>query len=272
MGGRGGSAMGGASNGGSSSVPGNGSPGCGASEPLESGRFTIDIDGNEREYVLDVPRSYDTDRPYRLVFAWHWVSATADDVVSGEPGPYGGLGPYYGLKELADETAIFVAPEGIDFGWLNEDDVDVDFARGMLEHFKANLCIDEDRIFSTGFSYGAMMSIAVGCELGDVFRAIAPMSGSLLSGCNLMKDDPLAFWGAHGDADEDVPPDEGRTARDIFVERNHCSEQTTPTEPSPCVAYQGCDGGYPVHWCEFDGDHTQWPGAPEPLWEFFSQF
>jgi poly(3-hydroxybutyrate) depolymerase len=252
--------------------PGRGGPGCGSSDPFRSGRITVDIDGTEREYVLDVPSSYDTNHPYRLIFAWHWVGVSAEDVVGGEPGEYGGLGPYYGLKALADDSAIFVAPEGIDSGWLNDDDRDVDFARGMLEQLNDNLCIDQDRIFSTGFSYGAMMSIAVGCELGDVFRAIAPMSGSTLSGCNLMKDDPLAFWGAHGAGDEDVTPEEGRAARDIFVERNHCQGQTEPTDPSPCVAFEGCDAGHPVHWCEFDDDHTQWSGAPEPLWRFFAGF
>jgi polyhydroxybutyrate depolymerase len=252
-------------------TPGPGSSGCGATEPLRSGRFDIDIDGTERQYVLDVPSSYDTNHPYRLIFALHWVSATANDVVSGEPGEYGGLGPYYGLKALADDTAIFVAPEGIDNGWLNEDDVDIDFVRGMLEQLNAKLCIDQDRIFSTGFSYGGMMSIAIGCEMGDVFRAIAPMDGSRLSGCNLDKDDRVAFWGDHGQDDVDVTPEEGHSARDVFVERNHCQAQTAATEPSPCVAYAGCDAGYPVHWCEFNGDHTQWPGAPQALWEFLAE-
>jgi poly(3-hydroxybutyrate) depolymerase len=269
--GTGGSGVGGAPNNGSGGAQGSGSPGCGAAEPLESGRFRIDINGTEREYVLDVPSSYDTNHPYRLIFAWHWVDVTANDVVSGEPGPYGGLGPYYGLKALANETAIFVAPEGVDSGWLNENDVDIAFLRGMLERFNSNLCIDQGRIFSTGFSYGAMMSVAVGCEMGDVFRAIAPMSGSTGSGCNT-KDSPIAYWSAHGALDTDIPPDYGWTAREIFLQRNHCEEQTTATEPSPCVAYAGCDDGYPVHWCEFDGDHTQWSNAPAPLWAFFTQF
>jgi poly(3-hydroxybutyrate) depolymerase len=176
------------------------------------------------------------------------------------------------LKALANDTAIFVAPEGIDFGWLNPDDRDIAFARGMLEQLNAGLCIDQDRIFSTGFSYGAMMSVAVGCEMGDVFRAIAPMSGSRESGCNDLKSDALAFWGAHGNADVDILPEEGRIARDIFVARNHCEEGTAAAEPSPCVEFEGCDTGYPVHWCEFNGAHTQWSDAPQPLWNFFTGF
>ncbi len=254
------------------SSPGRGSSGCGAEEPLESGRFTIDIDGIEREYVLDVPDSYDGNHPYRLIFAWHWADAYAQDVVTGEPGPYGGLGPYYGLKALADESAIFVSPEGIEEAWFNEDDTDIDFLRGMLERFNEGLCIDQDRIFTTGFSFGGMMSVAVGCEMGDVFRALAPMAGATTSGCNEAKDDPIAFLGIHGSSDVNIDLELGYQPRDIFLRRNHCEPSTVATDPSPCVAYEGCDEGEPVHWCEFDGDHTQWDGAPRAIWDFFSQF
>jgi polyhydroxybutyrate depolymerase len=253
-------------------VAGRGGPGCGASDPLASGRYTIDVGGSEREYVLDVPSDYDGDRPYRLIFTLHWVSVGADAVVTGDQGEYGGLGPYYGLKALADESAIFVSPQGLDNGWYNENDVEVDFVRALIEHLSDNLCIDQDRIFSTGFSYGGMMSIALGCEMGDVFRAIAPMSGSRTSGCNLDKTDRVAFWGAHGASDVDVTPEEGRSARDVFLQRDHCEQETTAVDPSPCAAYDGCDAGYPVTWCEFDDDHYQWSEAPAAMWQFFTQF
>jgi poly(3-hydroxybutyrate) depolymerase len=36
----------------------------------------------------------------------------------------------------------------------------------MLERFEGELCIDQSRMFSTGWSYGGMMSLAVGCARG----------------------------------------------------------------------------------------------------------
>jgi hypothetical protein len=42
--------------------------------------------------------------------------------------------------------------------------------------------------------------------------------------------------------------------------------------PMPCVSYSGCDPGYPVAWCEFDGGHTVPPFAAEAIFKFFSQF
>jgi hypothetical protein len=98
------------------------------------------------------------------------------------------------------------------------------------------------------------------------------MAGSLWSGCE-DGSAPVAFWGSHADPlDSVVAPSAGRDARDVFLERNGCSDQTTPTDPSPCVTYQGCQAGYPVTWCEFPGDHFTPDFAPEAVWSFFAQF
>jgi hypothetical protein len=63
------------------------------------------------------------------------------------------------------------------------------------------------------------------------------------------------MWGSHGTADNVVPIANGRSARDQVLSENHCGTQTMATDPSPCVAYEGCDNGYPVTWCEWDGGH-----------------
>jgi poly(3-hydroxybutyrate) depolymerase len=142
----------------------------------------------------------------------------------------------------------------------------------MLEYFNSKLCIDQTRIFSLGFSFGGMMSNAIGCEMANVFRAIAPMSGALYSGCTQTNEQPIAVWMAHGTTDNVVPLDDGKAALAVFLERNGCSAQTMPTQPSPCVEYQGCAAGYPVHYCEFNGGHGPQGFAPDATWDFFSQF
>jgi poly(3-hydroxybutyrate) depolymerase len=230
-----------------------------------SGRFSIDVSGTMREYILAVPDDYDSSQPYRLVFAWHPRGGSAEQVATG----FGG--GYYGLESLANGSAIFVSPEGIDQGWANSGGRDIEFLRAMLERFRGELCVDESRIFSTGFSYGGMMSFAVGCAMGDVFRAIAPTSGALYSGCE-DGDHPVAMLGFHGDNDTVVPLSDGERGRDVFLERNHCQAQTTPVEPSPCVRYEGCDEGYPVIWCEFSGGHSPQSNSAQAIWDFFSQF
>jgi hypothetical protein len=94
----------------------------------------------------------------------------------------------------------------------------------------------------------------------------------------------VAMMGFHGDDDGTVMISGGRTARDIFVQRNGCTQQTMPTQPSwcdglssnnqpcTCVSYQGCAAGYPTTWCEFNAGHTPAPNSAATIWSFFSQF
>jgi poly(3-hydroxybutyrate) depolymerase len=49
------------------------------------------------------------------------------------------------------------------------------FLRAMIDQIEGGLCIDKSRIFSTGWSYGGMMSLAVGREFGGIIRAVEPM-------------------------------------------------------------------------------------------------
>jgi len=258
--------MAGSSSGGS----GGASPGmgCGSTSPLTSGRATIDVDGTMREYILKVPDGYDASKPYKLIFGWHWRGGVAQDVATGSI--IGG--PYYGLESRAAGSAIFVSPEGIDMGWANTGGRDIAFLRAMLDLFNSKLCIDQGRIFSTGFSYGGMMSDSIGCEMADVFRAIAPNSGALYSGCKQANDHPVAVFLMHGDNDTVVPLADGQAARDVFLERNACGTTTSPVDPSPCVSYEGCTEGYPVVYCEFSGGHMPWSSAPDAVWKFFNQF
>jgi polyhydroxybutyrate depolymerase len=246
-GGSGGSAGGSAGTGGSG---GRLSAGCGTPTTLTSERTSIDVAGTMREYVLDIPDDYDPSKPYKLIFGWHWRGGVANDVVSGQI--IGG--PYYGLKSRSNGSAIFVSPEGIEMGWANSSGRDIAFLRAMLDHFNANLCIDQSRIFSTGFSYGGMMS--------DAFY----------SGCREPNMNPIAVWLAHGDNDTVVSLADGQEVRDKFLERNGCGTTTTPTEPSPCVSYDGCADGYPVVYCEFSGGHSPASFGPDAIWNFFDQF
>jgi polyhydroxybutyrate depolymerase len=241
------------------------SAGCGTAAAVASGRFTIDVSDTARDYILELPDDYDSSRPYRLIFGWHPRGGTAEQVANG----FGG--GFYGLERLAEGSAIFVSPEGIDEGWANPGGRDIAFLDAMLGRLEGELCIDQSRIFSTGFSYGGMMSLAVGCARGDVFRAIAPMSGALYSGCEDGAA-PIAMLGFHGVDDTLVPLANGVAGRDVFVERNGCEPEGSAVDVDGCLSFQGCAEGSPVTWCEFDGGHTPAPGSAQPIWDFFSQF
>jgi polyhydroxybutyrate depolymerase len=254
---------------------GGGSPssGCGSTAPRQSGTYTINVGGTEREYILTLPDNYDPNHAYPMIFGWHPLGGSAQGVANTS----GFIGGYYGLRSRANNTVIFVAGQGLpdnnnNRGWPNTNGRDIAFLRAMLERFRSELCIDESRLLSTGFSFGGMMSDLIACQLGRTFRAVAPMAGTLITSYNTCVGEPVAAMVIHGDVDDAVPISGGRQFRDYLRGTNNCGSTSTPVEPSPCVAYAGCDAGYPVTWCEFSGAHTVPNFASAAIWNFFSQF
>jgi polyhydroxybutyrate depolymerase len=259
--------------------PAMGSSGCNAADFPASGNFMIDVAGTPREYIVKIPTDYDSSKPYKLVFAWHGLGGSAEQIANGL------RGGYYGLEARAMGSTIFAAGQGLQTsnsvgsgaGWPNTGGQDVAFVKALYERLRGEYCIDETRVFSTGMSYGGIMSNTLGCQMGDVFRAIAPMAGSGPRGnCT----GQVAVWMTHGNTDTVVPFDStvmggfsgGVQSRDFWAMANHCDTTTTMVGPERCVAYEGCDDGHPVHWCEFDGGHTIPSYASEAIWKFFSQF
>lgn len=249
---------------GGESGDGVGSDGCGATNHPTSGKYTIQVNGKTREYTLDVPQDYDPNTPYPITFGLHWLGGNSGDVVNNG---------YYGLKERSQGGMIFVSPEGLvangNSGWANQGGEDVEFVALMLDRFEAELCIDTEHVFATGFSYGGMFSNAIGCALADRFRAIAPHAGSLWSGC-VPGSEPIAYFGTHGSNDQVVDIDAGEDARDEFRSRNGCSNSSNPVGSNGCVRYEGCDADNPVVWCEFTGGHNTPGFAADEIWAFFS--
>lgn len=232
--------------------------------------YTLDVSGTTREFYVSVPATYDPAQPTRVVFGWHWRGGNARNVISGTFG-----GAYYGLKSRMSNV-IYVAAEGLvdngTTGWANTGGRDIAFLRALLDYLDANYCVDKSRIFSVGFSYGGMMSDNIACQLGDTFRAVAPIAGALFGGTRGCVNERVAAHVTHGSADDTVDIASGIAARDYFIATNHCTTVTQAIEPSPCVEYTGCDAGYPVVWCEHTGGHTVPSFASAAIATFFQRF
>jgi poly(3-hydroxybutyrate) depolymerase len=254
-----------------------GSSGCGATTfPAGDMTYTIDVAGVSRTYIVGLPAAYDSNKRNRLVFAWHGRTGTATQIAGG-----GATRSYYGLRARMTDT-IFVAGQGLgtaadpaDTGWPNTNGADIAFVRAMIGWLNSNYCVDQARIFSTGFSYGGIMSHTIGCQMSDVFRAIAPIAGAIF-GRPTCTTHPIAAWITHGTMDTSasggVDYSAGMTARDRLVTLDHCAATTVAAAPSPCVSYDGCDNGFPVHWCSHTGAHVIPTFAAEGIANFFLQF
>ncbi|GAB3649879.1 CE1 family esterase [Glycomyces tarimensis] len=267
-----------------SSAQASATAGCGQAPTMTSGTHTIQSGGKSRSFILDIPSGYDRNRPYRLVFGFHWWGGTAQDVATGQAVQTGTYA-YYGLKRLAGDSTIFVAPQGLDNAWANSGGEDIAFVDDMIALIEGDLCVDTDQRFSLGFSYGGAMSYSLACSRPDMFRAIAPYgSPGFVSGCS-GGTEPVAVFAAHGTTDNFT---DGISQRDRFVANNGCTPQTTPSPPQGSrthitTEFAGCSTDHPVVWASFDEGHIQAPrdgaagdGAdswlPGATWEFFNRF
>ncbi len=263
--------------GGSSSAGGaSGTTGCGMTNypapcNTSGSPCSIDVTTNgtvtTRQYYVKLPSNYDPSKAYPVVFEFHYLGGSAEAIFNDT---------MYNVRPNF-ANAIYVIPQGLagsdgNRGWPNTNNQDINFTKAMVSTLEASYCIDQSRVFSMGFSYGGMMSITIGCLMPDVFRAIGVESGfSIVYNCNPSHE--IAVWQTQGDQDTTVTPTNAEAARDIFVKLNHCSSTTQAVNPSPCVAYDNCDTGYPVTWCLIAGEsHALWNQSGPAIATFFQKF
>jgi polyhydroxybutyrate depolymerase len=77
---------------------------------------------------------------------------------------------------------------------------DVAFLRGVLTNVMSSLCVDQNRVFVTGYSNGAIMASVLACVDAAQVAAIAPVSGiANPSHCNPSRPVPVVAF--HGTSD-----------------------------------------------------------------------
>ena len=233
-----------------------------------------------RTVRIDVPKSYDKNKPYKLIFGMQCMGGWAGGVQDEG---------YYGLKPLdKNETAIFVAPEGNgnQAPWAQDDYILFDELLAMLED---SFCIDSSRVFSTGFSYGSMFSNGLSWNHQDVLRAVAVYETAERNiWLPQRKQMGIGWMGVLGLDDNLCTPEMGRNARDIILTlnseggkaKNERAEEAQRNAAHKCYDYTTVEERFPVRWCTQSGGHI-WdhkdPGqqkswVPETTWDFFNKF
>ena len=302
------------SSGGSSDAgtsPTNQSAGCGTAPTITQYNngipIPITVNGSsQRRYILNVPNPYVNTTPYKLILAFHELHGNDVEMYSQR---------YYELLPRSNNTTIFVAPNGVNgstpcsgtgsgdqgCGWPYAGGSNMAFVDALVSQIEQNFCVDTNRIFATGWSYGASMSYEVGCErpLGVTsatwgVRAIAIYSGAQMSG-SCSPSTPVAYYASHGIRDGTLSYgsvsllDGGVSGGGLglcqkFAMANGCTwalpTAAVASGPHVCTQEADCKTGYPVEFCSFDGDHTAYPDSglvtsswgPQEAWSFLNQF
>lgn len=274
------------------------SAGCGQARTLQDGLQTVASGGTQRTYFLETPDAYDNTHPHRVIFMFHWNYGSIDAIVNPPDADRNTDRPFYGLGDASDGETIFVVPQGLvnpggGAGWANPGNRDVVFTDDMLAAISADLCIDTSRVFATGFSYGAGMSVALACVRPNAFRAAVVYAPAFISGVSPEQcTTPVAFFGSHGVDDPVLNYQTGLSVLSTFTRLNGCTAMTPP-EPAPdghgCVSYEGCS--VPTRFCNFGagqgnpfntslrghyptskdpGQTVSW--VPAEAWSFIAQF
>ena len=275
------------------------SSGCGKAPTIASSNYNnghhiaITVGSMAREYILNVPTNYDNTHPYKFVIAYHELNGNDDEMYRNS---------YYHLLPLSNNSTIFVAPNGQQnnanctqasgCGWPNPSDSDMKLADAVVAQIEQNFCVDTNKIFATGWSYGASMSEQTACERplsgatnGWGVRAIAVYSVAYLSNtdnCKATSSKPVAYYASHGTNDTVLPYSGGVSIAQTWAAADGCTA-ATPTQATGnhvCTNYMGCSAGYPVEFCSFVGPHTPDPTDSgggtsweyQNVWTYFSQF
>jgi len=255
---------------------GGSTPSCAGYSAPEKRDYTLTIThgGLERTAVVHIPPGYDGTKPVALVFNnhgnMHYASMQAK---------------MSHLYEFADKrNVVTVAPQGTGglaagwnvgkspMGYIYDKVDDVGFFKAMLDELGKTICLDERRIYCTGFSLGGSMCYRLSCDVANRFAAIASVSGpDGTVSCNPSRPVPLLH--IHGTADSfaGYEPDKngGMNKGAEFYVSNHakrtgCGNTTKVTFEKgkvTCKTYQGCKDNVEVTLCTVEGGGHTWPGG-----------
>jgi polyhydroxybutyrate depolymerase len=151
-----------------------------ASDPHAFERFTLEVDGRTREYLLHVPATGERRGPTPLVISLH-----------GGGGHAGGVDAQSGWGVLAQREGFAVAlPEGVGESWndgrgdtpseaVRQGVDDVGFLAALIADVARRTPIDEGRVYMNGISNGGFMTARFACERAGLVSAIGLVVATL---------------------------------------------------------------------------------------------
>jgi polyhydroxybutyrate depolymerase len=215
----------------------------------------VTVSGQQRQYWLSLPKNYDTNKPYPLVFAFHGSGDTGQD-----------FSTWLGVEDNSPGQAIFIYPDGVDGIWdLQNSGSDFTMIDQIVQSLDTGYCVNQAATFTIGFSYGGWAATQLACARPDLVKGMISIAGGGPRGsCKNV----TASMIVHGTADTSEPIASGRSTRDKAITNNGCTQTSHAGSPSPCVEYEGCQER--VLWCEHPGEHEIPEFVQTSAWSFFA--
>ena len=249
-------------------------------------------DGEDREYLMYVPDSYDGTNSVPILFNFHGFGGSVEEFMENAD-----------LRSVAEtNTFILVYPQGSCLegsshwnpcpngpGNKSEAD-DFGFVEAMINQISSEYHIDLDRVYAGGYSNGGMMAYGLANYKSDLIAAVASISGTMLN-CTGSTNHPMPIVHLHGTSD-DVVSYNGSTdwnsvqsTLDYWINFNNTT--TTPTVNSEnsggitiehYIYDQGENSVSVEHYKYIGGEHVwfnetyQGQNTAELIWNFMSKY
>jgi polyhydroxybutyrate depolymerase len=239
--------------------------------------------GQERAYVLHVPKNYDPAIPVPLVISLHGFAEW--------PAHQMEISRWNDLADREGFLVVYPAGTGFPLRWRLRGDssdpnlpmTDVRFISELIDRLMAEYKIDPARVYANGLSNGGGMSDVLACMLAERIAAIGGVSGAYLfprDECRPPRAVPVIAF--HGTDDPIVPYGGGESAS--FHEpfppiavwaagwavRNGCSgtpEAMPQAGEVTGIRYSDCRDNADVILYTVHGGGHAWPGGvPLPVW------
>ncbi|HZM34759.1 MAG TPA: PHB depolymerase family esterase [Burkholderiales bacterium] len=249
-----------------------GAPACRAEHAPGLSLHTLVSGGRERHYLAYIPRSNDGTRPAPAVIDLHGSGSNPEEelMVNGMASE----AEREGFLVLLPVAAVEFPLGGYTWNVPVRPGLpdDVGFVRDVMDDAAVRLCIDQQRVYVTGFSGGARLASQVACQLADRVAALGAVGGLRRpEGCAPARAVPVIAF--HGTADPVNPCMGGGpaywgygvdAALRAWLERNRCPLQVSPERLAPSVVrywFRSCDGTADVVFYRLEGAGHVWPGS-----------
>ena len=259
--------------------------------------YTISVDGVDRNFMTSVPES-EKGTLLPILMAFHG----GGDVKSFSYPPFPQSQQFLELAQ--SEKFILVYPfskllESNEGAWqLNtteETQQDIKFIQAIIENISSSNCVDENKIYATGYSLGSMFTYELACHMSDTFAAIASFAGTMPKNPNsCVLENEIPIMHIHGTDDFIISYqnewdwknwDSVGTMKNIpdlvdyWSTKNQCSayEETTGKFSTHFI-YSDCDRDVKVEHYKLLGQGHGWPeeieGASthQVIWDFLKEF
>jgi polyhydroxybutyrate depolymerase len=173
----------------------------------------LDHNGIAREYLIHVPKSYDSTSAAPLMLNFHGFGGTATDHQE-----------FADMRPLADtNNFILIYPQGsLLEGYSHWNPVlntknnksradDFGFIEALIEEVSAQYNIDKSRVYACGYSNGGFFAYALACYHSDKIAAIGSVSATMLEETFdlCVPSHPTSIISIHGTSDDYVPYEGG---------------------------------------------------------------